>query len=294
MSGSSALDLLSQRAIFMIVSVLTIILFLLGNLPWQLEDYDQAKQAFSSWQIVRSGRFLYQQTPGGKVATKPPLVGWASAIAYDVSRSWDLAWRLPSLASALLLAWLLWRSAAALFGNLAGLMALSAFSLNLFTPRLATLVRTDMPLALATFLIGLLFFERICLGQSWKRRQRAELFLLLTASMLIKGPIVYAFILPPLAWFGWRYRKDAIVRSVATGWWPWFFSLAIFIIWVVGGIKTVPGFYNEVVLKEFVGRFGETFHRPQPLYFYIPHLLHKWAPWNLLLIALLVVDVEAG
>jgi 4-amino-4-deoxy-L-arabinose transferase-like glycosyltransferase len=192
------------------------------------------------------------------------------------------------------LAWLLWRWAAVLFGNFAGLMAFSAFSLNLFTPRLATLVRTDMPLALATFLIGLLFFGRIRLRQSWERRQRMELFFLLAASMLIKGPIVYAFILAAIGLFAWRYRKDTIVRSVATGWWPWVLSLAIFLVWVIGGIKTMPGFYDEVVLKEFVGRFGETFHRPQPLYFYVPHLLHKWAPWSLLLIGLLVVDARAA
>ena len=35
-------------------------------------------------------------------------------------------------------------------------------------------------------------------------------------------------------------------------------------------------------MREFVGRFGETIHRPQPLLFYLPHLLHKFAPWSLL------------
>ena len=70
-------------------------------------------------------------------------------------------------------------------------------------------------------------------------------------------------------------------------------SLTIFIAWVAGGIKSVPGFYDEVVVREFVGRFGETIHRPQPLYFYLPHLVHKWAPWSLLLIGLLVANSRA-
>jgi hypothetical protein len=44
----------------------------------------------------------------------------------------------------------------------------------------------------------------------------------------------------------------------------------------------VPGFYEQVVLREFAGRFSETVHRPQPIYFYLPHLLHKFAPWSIL------------
>jgi hypothetical protein len=33
-------------------------------------------------------------------------------------------------------------------------------------------------------------------------------------------------------------------------------------------------------------------HRPQPFYFYLPHLLHRFAPWSLLLIGLAVVAVR--
>src|SRR6516162_5683001 len=74
------------------------------NLPWQLDDYDQAKQAFTSFEMVKQGHWLYQHTPRGRVATKPPLVGWVSAGLFEVTRSWDLAWRLPVLLSAAVLA----------------------------------------------------------------------------------------------------------------------------------------------------------------------------------------------
>ena len=46
-------------------------------------------------------------------------------------------------------------------------------------------------------------------------------------------------------------------------------------------------------MREFVGRFGETIHRPQPLYFYFPHLLHKFAPWSVLMIALALIDLRS-
>lgn len=306
MSEAGASQLLESRHTLGMVSLLTIILFAFANLPWELESYDQAKQAFVSWQMVNApvsftateakaspNRFIYQETPGGKVATKPPLIGWVAAGFYEVTRSWEVAWRLPSLCAAVVMAWLLWRSGS-LFGNVGGLIALSAFSFNLLTPRLATLVRTDMPLALVAFLIAWLFFDQIRKLAPWTARERFILFLLLAASMLIKGPIVYAFVLPAMVLFAWRYRGESIARSIATGWWPWIFSLAIFIGWVVGGVETMPRFYQKVVLREFVGRFSETFHRPQPILFYIPHLLHKWAPWSLLLIALLVMRYRAA
>jgi len=47
-----------------------------------------------------------------------------------------------------------------------------------------------------------------------------------------------------------------------------------------------PGFYEEVVMREFLGRFGETIHRPQPFLFYLPHLLHKFAPWSVLIVVI--------
>ncbi len=44
-------------------------------------------------------------------------------------------------------------------------------------------------------------------------------------------------------------------------------------------------------MREFVGRFGETIHRPQPLLFYLPHLLHKFAPWSVLMIGIAAVGL---
>src|SRR3954467_12955321 len=72
---------------------LAILLFAIGNLPWNLDDFDQAKQAFTSFEMVERGHWFYQHTPNWWVATKPPLVGWISAAVFEVARSWELAWR---------------------------------------------------------------------------------------------------------------------------------------------------------------------------------------------------------
>src|SRR5882757_7737736 len=294
------MSLLEDRRTLWVLAALIVVLFAIANLPWQLDDYDQAKQAFTSFEMVKEGHWLYQHTPHERIATKPPLVGWMSAALFAVTRSWEIAWRLPSLVAALALAFVLFRAAKDAYGKVASVIALGAFGLNLLSPRLATLVRTDMPLALVIFLIGLLIWQRIRHEDEWKLRDQVYVFVLLTAAMLIKGPIVYAFLLPGIAVFqlhSGRTRPPGPLKpnsdSAWPGWWPCVASLAIFLIWLGGGIRFQPGFYEEVVMREFVGRFGETIHRPQPLLFYLPHLLHKFAPWSVLMIGIAAVGLRS-
>src|SRR6266513_3442757 len=173
--------LFQENRTLWIIGALTIVLFLGTNLPWQLDDYDQAKQAFTSFEVVKEGHWLYQRTPRERVATKPPLVGWISAGLFTITRSWDVAWRLPPLLAAGAMSVLLFRAASSAYGPAAGVIALSAFNFNLLTPRLATLVRTDMLLALLIFLVGLLSLEKIRKKEAWNFRDRVWIFGLLKA-----------------------------------------------------------------------------------------------------------------
>ena len=293
----------SYKTILLIVSLLTISLFAVSNLPWTLDDYDQAKQAFVSYQMIGQQRWLYQTTPHEGMAgnpkrhsihhisSKPPAVAWISAGLYEIGHSWDFAWRLPSFAAALALAFLIFRSAR-IFGDLPALIALTAFGLNLLSVRLATLVRTDMPLALASFVAGLLMFEKIRTRTAWSMRDRIALFAALTAAMFIKGPVVWAFVLPPLVLYQLRRRWRPDFPNAWSGWTPWIASFALFCLWAIAGIRLIDGFYEDVVLIEFAGRFHEGIHRSQPLLFYFPHLLQKFAPWSLLIIGLLVIALR--
>ena len=281
---------------FWALAALMLVLLSITDLPWQLDDYDQAKQAWTSYEMVTEGHWFYQRTSDDQgLATKPPLTGWISAAIFAVTRSWDVAWRLPSLLCAGLIAFLLFRSASRAYGDLAGLIAFAASGFNLLSPRLATLVRSDMPLALVIFLIGLLIWEKIRTGEPWTNRDRVMMFGLLTAGMLIKGPIIYAFLLPGIIAYQLRVKKTE-ATSAWCGWWPWLASLVIFLVWVIAGWHWVPRFYELVIVREFLARFGEVgthIHRSQSFFFYLPHLLHKFFPWSALLIGLAVVDLRA-
>jgi 4-amino-4-deoxy-L-arabinose transferase-like glycosyltransferase len=292
-----------NRRMLLIVSVLTVCFFAVSNLPWNLDDYDQAKQAFVSFQMVGQQRWLYQTTPdegtkasGGRhsphhINSKPPAVAWVSAALYQLTRSWDFAWRFPSFAAALALAVLVFRGART-FGDLPALCALAAFGLNLLSVRLATLVRTDMPLALVTFAVGLLMFEKLRTRTSWTTRDRVVLFAVLAAAMFVKGPIVWAFVLPPLVLYQLLRNWRPDFPNAWSGWVPWIASFALFCLWVIFGIRFIDGFYEDVILNEFGARFHEGIHRSQPLLFYLPHLLQKFAPWSLLILGLLVVALR--
>src|SRR4051812_33515287 len=130
--GSSmiAQTFLEDKRLLWFVLCLTTILFAIGNVPWRLDDYDQAKQAFTSFEMVKEGHWLYQRTPNERVATKPPLVGWVSAVLFLGTRSWAMAWRLPSFFCALALLAFLYFAARNAYGKIAALLAASAFGLN--------------------------------------------------------------------------------------------------------------------------------------------------------------------
>src|SRR4030095_15677362 len=127
---------------------------------------------------------------------------------------------------------ILWRAGNQLgAAPLGGLIAAGAFGLNHFSQRLATLVRTDMLLAFFIFLAGYVVFEHVRRAKPWSTRDRWALFAIVLASMLTKGPIAYAFLLPGLLafWFiRWRAHQS---NDAWAGWWPWLAPLLIFGAW---------------------------------------------------------------
>ncbi|MEA3189201.1 MAG: hypothetical protein QOD99_3031 [Chthoniobacter sp.] len=275
----------AQRVLLAVI----VVLFCVRNLPWHLDDFDQAKQAYVSFEMVTRGNWWFQHTPSQNIATKPPLAGWISAALFLTTRWWDGAWRVPSLVSGLLVLLALARLGNRLWPGIGGSIAAGVFGLNLMAPRLATLVRTDMLLTAFIFFAGMVVYEKVRSGSPWRARERWTIFLLILGSMLTKGPIAYAFLLPGLVVFWWICRARRVHANAWSGAWTWFGPLLFFVAWAVAGIFGNREFYEQVVLKEFLGRFtvGEqAVHRNQPVYFYLTHILRDFAPWTFLLIAL--------
>jgi len=285
--GSWLERLPSNDKAFYAVLTFVAVLFFTANVPWHLDNYDQAKQAYVAFEIEQSGNWLYQTTPAGKSASKPPLMGWLSAAAHFVGIPWDWAFRLPSLVSAFALAAMIGWSGMWAGGRATCLIAICAFALNLLTPRLATLVRTDMLLACFIFVPGWIIYLKLRTPAPWSGGERVAFGCAMAGALLTKGPVIYAFLLPGLVLSAILIKNPEHRRMLWSGWLAWLLPLALFLAWGIVGLLGDKAFYEDVVVREFFSRFqegGRSDERPQPWWFYFPHLIHKFAPWSLLVI----------
>ncbi len=274
-----------------------LLLFAIRGWPWVLHGYDQAKQAFVPVEIVTTGHWLVQHTPDGLTATKPPLLGWIATLVYRATGSWQAAWWMPSLFAAALLLLVLTREGERAAPGMGGWVAAGTFGLNMLTIRIATLVRTDMLLTLWIALAGLHILHVVERGGPWRMRERLQLGALVLLSLLTKGPVIYAVLLPGVALYA-LLRRGQNGRAVWAGVLIWTLPLAGLLGWAAAAIWADPAFYRDVVLREFLGNFTAASAAAeagaktvtQPFWFYLPHLLHKAAPWSLLLVGLAFTD----
>src|SRR5690606_38364895 len=150
---------------------------------------------------------------------------------------------------------ILTRAGRELLGQSGAVLAAAAFGLNLLTPRLATLVRTDMMLGFFIFLLGWMIWKKLRTLSPWTPAERWTFCAIMLAALMTKGPVVYAFLLPGLVAF--VLLDSAHRRLVWSGWWTWVLPLSLFIAWGVTALVMKEGFYDDVVEREFLSRFQE-------------------------------------
>lgn len=278
-----------NKAFVFFVFVTMVLLFLVRNLPWQLDDYDQAKQAYAALDVVERGHLVWQHLPFGGFATKPPLLAWLQAGIYSVIQNWDWAWRLPGLAASLTLAVLIYKLLRPQ-GTWPAVAALAAFGFNMLTIRIACLVRTDMLLALLVFIPGMLIFRHVQHQEPWTLRQKCTMTIVLCLGLLTKGHVVYAFLFPSVVIYWGLCRLRNWFNRAWFGWLAWIVPMTVFVVLIIGACWFHPAFYQEIIVDEVMLLFqhGEASDPQHPLY-YVVHLLHKWMPWSLLLLMSCVV-----
>lgn len=280
-----------------------LVMVLLRNQPWDcLIGYDQAKQAFVSLEMQQEGRWWYQHLPTGYPATKPPLAGWLSAAFYPLLGGWwEGAWRAPSLLAFMGILWILGKTAWGIGREWGAFLALAFFSINMLTIRIATLVRTDMLLALTILLGGLMIWRQIREDQPWSLSRRMTFALIVLAGCFTKGPVIVVYLLLPLlTWriMCWRRREPS---QAWPGWWPWLVPIGVFALWLAIGCIKDHQFFRMVVLKEFGTNFAAisvadsgdvTFgtRRFGMMLTYPLQLLHRLFPWSLAMVIWALVD----
>ena len=223
---------------------------------------------------------------------KAAAAGWLSLPFYWLTGSWELAWRLPGyLCTPGNSSPPCPRSSPPAPGLRRAAGGFRLWSKPL-TPRMATLVRTDMMLALWIWGCGWLIYRKIDSGQPWTRSEKWVFFGAMLAAVLTRGQSSTPSSCRDSRPFGFSRPRSAAPLFGAVGghgsclsdYLPHGLSLAV---------RRNPEFYNDVVVNEFMSRFDQSLkahEKQQPIWFCFPHLLHKFAPWSLLSLALPIIS----
>ena len=67
--------------------------------PW---PSDEPRFTLAAKQMVESGDWLFPHRGSELYSDKPPMLMWSEAVSYEITRSWRVAFLLPSLLAGLL------------------------------------------------------------------------------------------------------------------------------------------------------------------------------------------------
>ncbi|MGN6521528.1 MAG: ArnT family glycosyltransferase [Dokdonella sp.] len=255
--------------------------------PWPA---DEPRFALVARQMVESGDWLFPHRGRELYSDKPPMLFWLQASAYELLRSWRVAFLLPSLLAGLLTLGLVWDLGRRLWNPRAGLYAaigvLFAFQFTFQVKR----AQID-PLVMGWITLAnwglLLHFLR---GPNW----RAYWLGCFAAGLgvITKGVGVLALLMfaPYLfaRWRGW----DGVVRTSGAGlrWCGGVLAfLAPILAWggsvlLVARSSATPeyaAYVNDLFFHQTAGRYAGSWSHPQPFWYYLPVVTLQWLPLSL-------------
>ncbi|MEO5616287.1 MAG: glycosyltransferase family 39 protein [Candidatus Eisenbacteria bacterium] len=260
-----------------VLASIALALFFAASLP--LVDPDEGRNAEVSREMARSGDLVVPHLAGMPYLDKPPGLFWGAALAIRAFGPTRWAPRLPAILAATLTLVAL----AALARRVGGdTLAWRATALLASAPLFAVIgayVIFDMPLALCVTLVWTLLARELSEGAS--RRRRAVMFAAVTLGVLLKGPVMFAWMIggsgavalvarsrAPLRWLGWL-PGWLMVFGVAGGW----FALAT---------ARHPEYPRYAFLEESLERMTrKSFDRNQPWWFAPVTLIGGALPWSL-------------
>jgi len=194
----------------------SLLLSLWTALRYPLIDPDEGRNAEVAREMAAGGDVVIPHLAGMPYLDKPPLLFAAAACAIRALGPTPLAARLPSILAALATLLLLARAALALEPDgFAWRVTLFAASAPLFAV-LAAYVLFDMPLALCVTAVWTALAHELAGGATAGRR--ALMFLAVALGVLVKGPVMLAWVVGGSAGAALLLRSRAPLRWLA--WWP--------------------------------------------------------------------------
>jgi 4-amino-4-deoxy-L-arabinose transferase-like glycosyltransferase len=256
--------------------------FRLGYLP--LLEPDEERNAEVAREMKLSGQWLVPTYDGITYLDKPAFYFKAVSMSLAALGDNETAARIPSALFGIALVIMVFLFCRKVFGTRCGLLAMILVATTPLYLALARIVIFDM--ALTFFVCGAIFAGY--LGESSGGDARRKWLALGAASAgfatLVKGPVGFLVPLLVLILFNWiEGRRDAWKRLLAPVNLLVFFGITL--PWFVGLCLAHRDFFYYGLVEESFHRFtsAKTFHRAEPVYFYLLIVAGTFFPWSVFL-----------
>ncbi len=256
--------------------------------PWPA---DEPRFALVARHMVESGNWLFPMRGTELYSDKPPLFMWLQAAAYTVFGNWRVAFLLPSLLAALGTLWCVVDLGKRLWTPRIGIYAGWAVLLTLQFTWQAKKAQIDPLVVFWITLANYGLLRHVLRGPDW--RMWALGWAAAGLGTITKGVGVIALLMLMPAAFA-SLRGWPGVRLHAREWKFWLGPLAFIAacgIWVVpmliaafgNGSGEYRAYVDDILLRQTVTRYAESWHHGQPPWYFIEVALTGWLPTMLAL-----------
>jgi 4-amino-4-deoxy-L-arabinose transferase-like glycosyltransferase len=251
---------------------------------YPLLDPDEGRNAEVAREMAVGGDVVIPHLAGVPYLDKPPALFALAAICIRVFGPKPFAARLPAMLASLVILFLLARAAR---GRGDPSQATRVVALTAAAPLFAVLsayVIFDSLLALCVSVVwlGLAAELEAASPDVHRTRRRALMFAAVTAGVLVKGPIMLAWML------GGSLGTFVLTRSRRAfawlAWWPgWVMVFAVAGGWFALALRRHPEYAHYAFVEESMERMtSKSFHRDQPWWFVPAVFVGGALPWSFL------------
>ncbi len=256
--------------------------------PWPA---DEPRFALVARHMVESGDWLFPRRGTELYSDKPPLFMWLQAAAYQAVGNWRVALLLPSLLAALGTLWCVVDLGTRFWTRRIGLYAGWAVLLTLQFTWQAKKAQIDPLVVVWITLANYGLLRHVLRGPDW--RMWALGWAAAGLGTITKGVgIIALLMLLPAAfaslrgWPGvclhareWKFWLGPVAFIAACGVW----LLPMLIAALSSGSGEYRAYVDDILLRQTVTRYAQSWHHGQPPWYFIEVALTAWLPTMLVL-----------